>query len=159
MRTQRQIVDYSLQRRSLLRELYAGRVGTSEVCDASHYLLSAARFHGDSTEQRCPVCRREYLIRVHYVYGEELKAPSGQARRRAELPALAGASQEIRVYGVEVCRGCGWNYLVEQFLIGEPEPVAAAGHPPPNSGADSRRLRGLAQRLDPRPRLPLTGKV
>jgi hypothetical protein len=24
----------------------------------------------------------------------------------------------VQVYVVEVCRGCGWNHLVEQFLLG-----------------------------------------
>jgi hypothetical protein len=118
MRTQRQVVDYSLQKRALLREVYAGRVGTYEVCDASPYLLSAARFHGESTEQRCPVCRRENLTHVNYVYGDELKHSAGQARSRVELPVLAMSVREIQVYVVEVCRGCAWNHLVEQFVIG-----------------------------------------
>jgi hypothetical protein len=26
--------------------------------------------------------------------------------------------REFQVYVVEVCRGCGWNHLVEQFLLG-----------------------------------------
>jgi len=118
VRTQRQIVDYALRRRSLLREVYSGRVGTYEVCDASPYLRNAARFHGDHTDERCPVCRREHLTNVHYIYGDELKASSGQARRAAELPVLAMTFREFRVYVVEVCRGCGWNHLVEQFMIG-----------------------------------------
>ena len=118
MRSQRQVVDYSLQKRALLREVYAGRVGTYEVCDASPYLLSAARFHGEPTEQRCPVCRRENLTNVHYVYGDELKRSAGQARSRVELPVLAMSVREVQVYVVEVCRGCGWNHLVEQYLIG-----------------------------------------
>jgi hypothetical protein len=118
MRTQRQVVDYSLQKRALLREVYAGRVGTYEVCDASPYLQSAARFHGEATEQRCPVCRRENLTHVNYIYGDELKNSAGQARSRVELPVLAMSVREIQVYVVEVCRGCGWNHLVEQFLLG-----------------------------------------
>ena len=118
MRTQRQVVDYSLQKRALLREVYAGRVGTYEVCDASPYLLSAARFHGEATEQRCPVCRRENVTQVNYIYGDELKQSAGQARTRVELPVLAMSVREVQVYVVEVCRGCGWNHLVEQFLIG-----------------------------------------
>jgi hypothetical protein len=118
MRTQRQVVDYSLQKRALLREVYSGRVGTYEVCDASPYLLSAARFHGDPTEDRCPVCRRENVTHVHYIYGDELKQSAGQARSRVELPVLAKSVREIQVYVVEVCRGCGWNHLVEQFLLG-----------------------------------------
>jgi len=118
MRTQRQIVDYSLQKRALLRDVYSGRVGTYEVCDASPYLLSAARFHGEATEQRCPVCRRENLTHVNYIYGDELKQSAGQARSRVELPVLAMSVREVQVYVVEVCRGCGWNHLAEQFLIG-----------------------------------------
>ncbi|MDT5025816.1 MAG: hypothetical protein QOE61_2242 [Micromonosporaceae bacterium] len=118
MRTQRQVVDYSLQKRALLREVYSGRVATFEVCDASPYLLSAARFHGEPTEDRCPVCRRENVTLVHYIYGDELKQSAGQARSRVELPVLAMSFREIQVYVVEVCRACGWNHLVEQFLLG-----------------------------------------
>jgi hypothetical protein len=118
MRTQRQVVDYSLRRRALLREVYSGRVGTYEVCDASPYLKSAAKFHGEPTEDRCPVCRRENLTHVHYIYGDELKQSAGQARRMAELPVLAMTFREFQVYVVEVCRSCGWNHLVEQYLLG-----------------------------------------
>jgi hypothetical protein len=124
MRTQRQVVDYSLRRRALLREVFSGRVSTYEVCDASPYLKSAARFHGEPTEDRCPVCRRENLTHVHYVYGDELKQSAGQARRLAELPVLAMTFREFQVYVVEVCRGCGWNHLVEQYLLGRDGLVA-----------------------------------
>ncbi len=118
MRTQRQVVDYSLQKRALLREVYSGRVGVYEVCDASPYLKNAARFHGEPTEVRCPVCRRENLTHVHYIYGDELKQSAGQARKLAELPVLAMTLREFQVYVVEVCRSCSWNHLVEQYLLG-----------------------------------------
>ncbi|MEV6526144.1 DUF5318 family protein [Longispora sp. NPDC051575] len=119
MRTQRQVVDYSLQRRALLRDVYAARVGTNEVCDASPYLRTAARFHGEHTEVLCPVCRREHLVNVHYIYGDELKQSAGQARRLKELAILATMYKEFTVYVVEVCQGCGWNHLVEQYLLGK----------------------------------------
>jgi hypothetical protein len=128
-------VDYSLRRRALLREVRAGLVSTDEVCDASPYLLSAARFHGEATEERCPLCRRENLIHVHYIYGDELKQSAGQARSRAELAGLAHTAREIQVYVVEVCRGCHWNHLVEQFLLGR----AGLGQGPPPVPLD--RLR------------------
>lgn len=134
MRTQRQIVDYSLQKRALLREVYAGRVGAYEVCDASPYLKNAARFHGEPADVRCPVCRRENLTHVHYIYGDELRQSAGQARTRAELNLLAMTFREFEVYMVEVCRGCGWNHLVEQFLLGR---SGLAG----GSSADSREVR------------------
>jgi hypothetical protein len=118
MRTQRQVVDYSLRKRAVLRDVYAGRVGMYEVCDASPYLQSAARFHGEPTDVRCPICRRENLTYVHYIYGDELKQSAGQARTRAELPVLAMTLREFQVYVVEVCRSCDWNHLVEQYLLG-----------------------------------------
>lgn len=118
MRTQRQIVDYSLQRRALLRDLHNGTIGTLEVCDASPYLRNAARFHGEPTEERCPICRRENLTLVHYIYGDELKQSAGQARKLAELPVLAMTLREFQVFVVEVCQSCAWNHLIEQFLLG-----------------------------------------
>lgn len=121
MCAQRRTVDYSLQRRALLRDVYTGRVGITEVCDASPYLKSAARFHGEATEKRCPICRREFVIYVHYIYGDRLKHSSGQARKRAELAALADTLGEFQVFVVEVCRRCDWNHLVEQYLYAESE--------------------------------------
>ncbi|WP_326550717.1 DUF5318 domain-containing protein [Micromonospora sp. NBC_01813] len=118
MRSQRQIVDYSLQRRAVLRDVLSGRVGAYEVCDASPYLKNAARFHGESTEEPCPICHRENLTHVHYIYGDELKQSAGQARNQAELSLLAMTLREFQVYVVEVCRVCNWNHLVEQYLLG-----------------------------------------
>ncbi|MFU8873382.1 DUF5318 domain-containing protein [Micromonospora sp. SL4-19] len=150
MRTQRQVVDYSLQKRAVLRELLAARVGTYDVCDASPYLKNAARFHGEPTEERCPICRSENLIHVHYIYGDELKQSAGQARTRAELSVLAMTLREFQVYVVEVCPGCDWNHLVEQFLLGrdglaggaedglEREAVSGSSAP---AGSTSRRRR------------------
>lgn len=118
MHTQRQLVDYSLKRRALLRDVYAGLVSSYEVCDASPYLKNAARYHGDRTDVRCPICRRENLTLVHYLYGDELRHAAGQARRRRDLPGLAARLREFRVFVVEVCRGCDWNLLIEQFVMG-----------------------------------------
>ena len=140
MRTQRQVVDYSLQRRAVLREVYSGRVGTNEVCDASPYLMSAARFHGEPTESRCPVCRRENLTHVHYIYGDELRNSAGQARSRTELPVLAMSFGEFQVFVVEVCRACGWNHLVEQYLLGRDGLVGAG-----SGAATAGRRHGVAE--------------
>jgi hypothetical protein len=129
MRTQRQVVDFSLRRRALLREVHSGRVGTYEVCDASPYLRSAAKFHGEPSDERCPVCRKENLTLVHYIYGDELRQASGQARRLAELPMMAMTLREFHVYVVEVCRGCGWNHLVEQYLLGRDGLDERSGRP------------------------------
>lgn len=89
-----------------------------EVCDASPYLIRASKFFGEATETPCPVCRREPVWLVHYIYGDELRASAGQARPRAELALLALDYRSFDVYVVEVCRGCGWNHLVEKYTLG-----------------------------------------
>jgi hypothetical protein len=112
------VVDYALQRRSLLAEVHSGRVGTSEVCDANPYLLRAAKFHGQATEVTCPVCRKEQLTHVSWVYGDELKHASGSARAVEELERMAGTLTEFTVHTVEVCRTCSWNHLVQSYVLG-----------------------------------------
>jgi hypothetical protein len=112
------VVDYALQRRSLLADLYANRVTTGDVCDAHPYLLRAARYHGEPTEESCPVCRKERLTNVHYVYGDELRTASGQAKSVDELHKMGMDHREFKVYVVEVCRSCGWNHLALSFVLG-----------------------------------------
>lgn len=112
------MVDYALQRRSLLAGVYSGRVGTMEVCDASPYLLRAAKFHGVPTDVTCPVCRKEQLTQVSWVYGEALKHASGSARAPEELERMAALFEEFTVYAVEVCRTCSWNHLVQSYVLG-----------------------------------------
>ncbi|WP_460394233.1 DUF5318 domain-containing protein [Actinophytocola sediminis] len=118
MRTQRQVVDYALQRRALLAEVYSGRVGTMDVCDASPYLVRAAKFHGSPSDVPCPVCRKEPVTTVCWVYGDELKHASGSARAQEELARMANLFEEFTVYVVEVCRTCGWNHLVQSYVLG-----------------------------------------
>jgi hypothetical protein len=114
----RQVVDYALQRRALLADVYSGRVGTAEVCDASPYLLRAAKFHGQAGEQQCPVCRKEKLTLVSWIFGERLKHASGSARTPDELARMADLYDEFSVYVVEVCRTCSWNHLVQSYVLG-----------------------------------------
>ncbi len=119
-------MDYALRRRALLAEVHAGRTGVPEVCDASPYLSRAAKYHGEPTDSPCPICRRERLTLVSYVYGDGLGAVSGQAKTGPELSRMDGMQDEFSVYCVEVCRGCGWNHLVTSYVLGaEPVPGRA----------------------------------
>ncbi|NMN95625.1 DUF5318 domain-containing protein [Antrihabitans stalactiti] len=118
MRIQRQVVDYALQRRSLLAEVYAGRTGVSEVCDAGPYLLRAAKFHGRASSVVCPICRKEQLTLVSWVFGDRLGPVSGSARTSEELVRLAATHEEFSVHVVEVCRTCSWNHLVQSYVLG-----------------------------------------
>lgn len=115
------MVDYALQRRAVLAEVMSGRTGVTEVCDATPYLIRAAKFHGVPTEVSCPVCRKETLTHVYWVYGDEIKHMAGSARLPAELEKMAGTFGEFSVYQVEVCRTCSWNHLVTSFVMGTKE--------------------------------------
>jgi len=115
-------VDYSLQRRAVLADVYAGRAGLFEVCDASPYLSRAAKYHGEATPVACPVCRKDRLTLVNYVYGDQLGPVSGQAKTEVELARMDAAQEEFTVYAVEVCRSCGWNHLNSSYVLGA-EPV------------------------------------
>ena len=122
VRLQRQVVDYALRRRSLLAEVYSGRTGVTEVCDAHPYLLRAAKFHGKLSSVMCPICRKEQLTLVSWVFGDHLGAASGSARTAEELVILASRFQEFSVHVVEVCRTCSWNHLVKSYVLGAARP-------------------------------------
>ena len=133
VRTQRQVVDYALQRRALLADVHAGRVAVAEVCDARPYLLRAARFHGEPTDQACPVCRKERLALVSWVFGDALRHAAGTARRPDELERLAALHADFSVHVVEVCRTCRWNHLVLSYVLG------TGGDPDTGRTRDRRR--------------------
>lgn len=137
VRLQRQVVDYALRRRSLLAEVYSGRTGVSEVCDASPYLLRAAKFHGKLSAVICPICRKEQLTLVSWVFGDHLGAASGSARTAEELVLLASRYEEFSVYVVEVCRTCSWNHLVKSYVLGAARP--------PKGTRDTRTARNGAR--------------
>lgn len=112
------MVDHALRRRALLADVRNGRAGLHEVCDATPYLVQAARHHGEATEVPCPICARTRLIAVSYVFGEGLGTVSGQAKTGRELDRMDAMQDEFAVYRVEVCRACGWNHLLESYLLG-----------------------------------------
>lgn len=119
--SQRDIVDYALQRRAALADLASGRRSLAEACDAHPYLLLAARHYGEPSPTPCPVCERSHQQHVHYVYGDALGKTAGQAKARGELAQLAHNHGEFEVYVVEVCPDCGWNHLIRSFVLGAPE--------------------------------------
>jgi hypothetical protein len=124
MRTRRSVVDYGLARRATLASVYAGHTMVSDVCDAHPYLMRAAKFHGEPTDTRCPICRKAKLTHVTYVYGDELGQYAGRVKRGPELAEMADEYGEFRVYVVEVCQNCGWNHLATSYVLGTGEPRA-----------------------------------
>lgn len=118
----RGVIDYVLQRRTALLDLFNGGGLRSDVCDADPYLLRAAKHHGEDSGETCPVCKRTNLDHVTYVYGDELGPYSGRIRATADLPAMSHQFGEFRVYVVEVCQECSWNFLRISYVLGDGVP-------------------------------------
>jgi hypothetical protein len=119
------VIDYALARRAVLTGLASGRVRREDACDAQIYLRRAARYHGEPTDEPCPVCKDESLVHVTYAYGECFNGDTnGRAWASRVLPDLAGRLPEFTVFVVEVCLGCGWNHLVTSAVLGTGEPMA-----------------------------------
>ncbi len=131
------MVDYSLARRATLEALFRGQVSATDVCDAHPYLLRAAKFHGEPTEQQCPVCRKELLTHVTYTYGDALGEYSGRIKATRELEQMESEVHEFRVYVVEVCQNCSWNHLTQSFVLGH-------GHAPERRVSRRRESRERA---------------
>lgn len=124
-------IDYRLARRALVRQVTRGAVPLADVCDAHPELLRAARNVGTETARSCPICRladnradvpldeTTSLRLVTYVFGDALQRRSGHVVwTREELDDLARAHSSFSAYVVECCLACGWNHLVETFLLG-----------------------------------------
>jgi Family of unknown function (DUF5318) len=124
MTSRRSVVDYGLARRATLASVRAGRTTVTDVCDAHPYLLRAAKFHGEPTDDSCPICRKAKLTHVTYVYGDELGQYEGRVKQSRELAEMAAEYGEFRVYVVEVCQSCGWNHLASSYVLGTGEPAA-----------------------------------
>ncbi len=121
MWSQRQVVDYALQRRSMLEALRRPNLSLTSpaACDADPMLVRAAKHHGEAAEQPCPVCASAGLRLLHYTFGDQLGQYSGRIKRLSELTEMAHEVGEFKVCVVEVCPDCGWNCMIESFLLGD----------------------------------------
>ncbi len=116
----RGIIDYTLAKRSLLRRFKKGSVDRFDICDAHPELTRAARHIGEPLTHPCPVCERDALRQVRYVYGEQLGRLSGRVvYPESMVEELSRKVDEFRCYAVEVCLECGWNHLAASYLLGK----------------------------------------
>ena len=116
MQTRRGFIDYSLDKRATLLALFRGVV---DACDADPYLMRAAKYHGEKTERKCPVCKKDRLVELRYTFGDQLGQFSGRIKNGAELAEMEKEFGEFSVYVVEVCRECSWNHLCATYLLGD----------------------------------------
>ena len=116
MQTRRGFIDYSLDKRATLLALFRGVV---DACDADPYLIRAAKYHGEKTERKCPVCKKDGLVELRYTFGDQLGQFSGRIKNAEELAEMEQEFGEFSVYVVEDCRKCSWNHLCSTYLLGD----------------------------------------
>jgi Family of unknown function (DUF5318) len=114
-RSQLSVIDYTLAKRALLRDAQAGLQSVNELCDAHPELMRAAKYVGEPTRSDCPVCKKDKLVLLAYVYGDRLKQENGRVWSIDTGMRMAAADPGTCCYVVEVCRSCQWNHLREAF--------------------------------------------
>ncbi len=114
-RSQLNVIDYTLAKRALLRDAQVGLQSVNELCDAHPELMRAAKHVGEPTRVDCPVCGKDKLVLLAYVYGDRLRADNGRVWSIDTGMRMAATDPTVRCYVVEVCRSCQWNHLRETF--------------------------------------------
>jgi hypothetical protein len=116
-------IDYALARRLTVRDFRSGALTRLDVCDAHPELLRAAKYVGHKTDKSCPVCGKEDLRLLAYVYADDLRADNGRVWELSEALNVAAAHRGGACYVVEVCTRCHWNHLSQAYTARQ----AAAG--------------------------------
>lgn len=120
-RTQREWMSHALQRRAALEAMRRPQalLAGLDPCDADPMLVRSALHHGELSGRDCPVCASDRLSLLSYVFGDQLGQFSGRIKSTAELIEMQDQFGEFKVRVVEVCPDCGWNHLIETFVLGD----------------------------------------
>jgi hypothetical protein len=118
----RAVLDFAIERKNVLAALQAGEPLLDDPFDAHEYLFKAADFHGEPTERSCPVCESQKLVELRYVYSKELGPYSGRIKSGREITEMAYRFGQLKVFTVEVCTACRWNYLIRSYQVGDGVP-------------------------------------
>lgn len=82
-------------------------------------LIRAALHHGELSPVACPICDQPRLANLNHVFGDQLGQYSGRIKSTPELAEMAHEYGEFKVVIVEVCTDCGWNHMIESFVLGD----------------------------------------
>jgi hypothetical protein len=111
-------IDYRLAREATLQAWRGGDLATEQVCDAQRELRRNAEFCGIDTGSPCPVCEKEDLVEVTYVFGPRLPRHGRCVTSDKEMARINARKTVSQGYVVEVCTGCGWNHLARSRSLG-----------------------------------------
>jgi len=107
------VVDHRLARQHLINEFRRGRLRRDELCDAHPELLRAAGNVGTPSSSPCPICERDSLKLVTYVFGSRLPKHGRCLSDAASLAkVVAAGGRDLTAYVVEACPDCRWHHLL-----------------------------------------------
>lgn len=112
-------VSYRLSRQSVVNQYRSGELSRSEACEVHPQLVRAAREVGTPTADDCPICDRDRLVHVTYVFGPRLPKHGRCITLRGELRRIAKRQGTFVAYVVECCNTCSWNHLVRRFVLAD----------------------------------------
>ena len=139
-------VDYTFAKRALLREFRTGLVGRLDVCDAHPELLRAAKYVGHKTDKDCPVCGKESLRLLAYVYGDDLGTDHGRVWELSEALNVAAAATWSRSAHTAIGTTSPRRTRPARPPRGRGGSGSATAHPAPHP--DSRRGRPTTMPAD-----------
>ena len=111
-------IDYRLAREATLQAWREGDLATDQVCDAQRELRRNAEFCGIDLRSPCPVCEKNDLVEVTYVFGPRLPKHGRCVTSDKEMARIDARKSASQGYVVEVCVGCGWNHLIRSRSLG-----------------------------------------
>lgn len=114
-------VNYKLTRQAAVAQVRRGDVALEDACDAHPQLVRAAREVGTPTGEECPICTKDSLVHVTYVFGPRLPSHGRCITLRGEINQIAKRQGTFVAYVVECCPTCTWNHLVRRYVLPSPD--------------------------------------
>ena len=82
-------IDHRLTRRAVIQNFRRGVISQDSICDAHPELMRVARNFGRTTRVKCPICVKDHLVTVTYLFGPRLPSHGKFIATRAEIEQFA----------------------------------------------------------------------
>jgi hypothetical protein len=110
-------VSYLLERNRILGQYGQGEIARTDICDAHPELIRAAHHYSELADGPCPVCDKETLRLVSYVFGPRLPSYGRCVNSAGDLKRIRRRKGTFTCYTVEVCSQCFWNHLQRAYIL------------------------------------------
>ena len=110
-------ISFLLERNRVLRQYERGEVTRHDICDAHPELIRAANHYSEHTNDPCPVCDKEAIRIVSYVFGPRLPSHGRCVNSSGDFDRIRRRKGTFTCYRVEVCAQCSWNHLLRSYTL------------------------------------------